>query len=306
MAIVSEAIKIAEKAGEVLLGYFGKDIGSIRKSDATPVSAADMASNSLITDMISQAFPDHFILSEEGGAEERKEFEAELANDLTAALPINSPLIKHKSKKLKKPRKDTIDNRSPVLKDGYTWIVDPLDGTSNFLHGLPYFCVSIACVEQKAGKAPTTVAGVVYNPVSRELYWAEKNNGAFLGEIRLQVSRTQALDQAFIACGYHGGDVTNDYGRAYIEVSRVADSSRRLGSAALDLAKTAQGVFDCFFDPVLQPWDIAAGSLLITEAGGYALNFPGLGQPGELSLMERGIIGGSPALVAAVSGYFSG
>jgi myo-inositol-1(or 4)-monophosphatase len=266
MDLLEAAEKMAIDAGNVLMGYFGKKLESKRKKDSTPVSAADLASNDFILKSIKSKFPDHFILSEESNAD-------------------------------------------GGLKDGYNWIIDPLDGTSNFLHGLPYFCVSIACVKAtKKGQGFKTegLAGVVYNPATNELYKAANGKGAFLGDKRLSASKTDSLSDSFLACGYHGGDVSSNYGKAYIKISITAEGSRRLGSAALDIAKTAEGVFDVFFDPVLRPWDIAAGSIIMAEANGDFKNFPGQGDSERFDLMERGIIAGNSKLVREVSAFFEG
>lgn len=187
---------------------------------------------------------------------------------------------------------------------GINWVIDPLDGTSNFMHGLPYFCVSIACVEVTEGKEPEIIAGVVYDPVSKDMYTAKKGGGAFKNGEKLTVSQTQELGKAYIACGYHGDDMESGYGKAYLEVSKNVESCRRLGAAALDLAKTAEGIFDFFFDPALRAWDIAAGALLLREAGGVALNFPGQGPKNKLTILDRGIIGGSEALVNRAQAFF--
>ena len=190
------------------------------------------------------------------------------------------------------------------LKRGLNWIIDPLDGTSNFMHGLPYFCVSIACVEVADDGKVSVLAGAIYNPATDELYTAEKGKGAYFRGKRLEVSETTNLSKAFVACGYHGDDITKDYGKSYIDVSKKVEGSRRLGAAALDLAKTAQGVFDLFFDPALRPWDIAAGSIMVQEAGGCAVNFPGNGERGDFCLLERGIVAGNKKMVTDAMGYF--
>jgi myo-inositol-1(or 4)-monophosphatase len=148
----------------------------------------------------------------------------------------------------------------------HRWIVDPLDGTTNFLHGLPHFCISIAL--ERAGEI---VAGVILDPIKDELYWAEKGGGAFLNDRRLRVSSRRKLALALIATGtrYEHGAGRKRYLRQLdIIMGSVADV-RRIGAAALDLAYVAAGRFDGFWEYGLSPWDFAAGMLLVREAGGY-------------------------------------
>ena len=146
------------------------------------------------------------------------------------------------------------------------WIVDPLDGTTNFLHGLPQFASSIAFEE-----AGEVIAGVVYNPVTDELFWAFKGKGAYLNDSRMRVSARREMDIALIATGipFKGhGDVARFTQQAEA-VTSVTSGLRRFGAAALDLAYVAAGKFDGFWEMGLQPWDTAAGILLVREAGGF-------------------------------------
>ena len=152
------------------------------------------------------------------------------------------------------------------------WVVDPLDGTNNFLQGLPMFCVSIACLERGE-----PVAAVVLDPLREERYVATRGGGAFRNEQRLQVSACEGLDGAFLATGYpFRAHATLDL---YLDVFRAvflrARAIRRCGAAALDLAYTAAGTYDGFFEFRLSPWDIAAGVLLIEEAGGRVSDLDG-------------------------------
>lgn len=160
----------------------------------------------------------------------------------------------------------------------HRWIVDPLDGTTNFLHGLAHFAVSIAL--EREGEI---VAGVVYEPIRDELFWAEKGAGAFLNHQRLRVSARRNMSDALIATGipFKGhGDVGTFLAQLQAIVGQVS-GIRRLGSAALDLAYVAAGRFDGFWEKDLQPWDIAAGTLLVTEAGGFVSEISG--QKGYMS-----------------------
>jgi myo-inositol-1(or 4)-monophosphatase len=151
----------------------------------------------------------------------------------------------------------------------HCWIVDPLDGTLNFLHGIPQFCISLALK-----KGDEIVAGVIFNPILDELYWAEKGKGAFLNQRRLRVSGRRHLDEAVLAIGtpYHQqADTINHTERLAGKVAGM----RRFGSAALDLAYVAAGKFEGCFATHLKAWDVAAGILMIKEAGGYVCDGKG-------------------------------
>ncbi|TWB21137.1 myo-inositol-1(or 4)-monophosphatase [Nitrospirillum amazonense] len=154
----------------------------------------------------------------------------------------------------------------------HRWIVDPLDGTTNFLHGLPHWAITIAL--EKEGEI---VAGVVYEPVHDEMFWTEKGAGAFLNHTRLRVSARRNLPDALIATGipFKGhGDHAAYLPQLQAVMGEVA-GIRRLGAAALDLAYVAAGRFDGFFETNLKPWDVAAGLLMVTEAGGFATEIGG-------------------------------
>ncbi|MGE0830644.1 MAG: inositol monophosphatase family protein [Hyphomonadaceae bacterium] len=154
----------------------------------------------------------------------------------------------------------------------HRWIVDPLDGTSNFLHGLPHFAVSIALEREGV-----LVAGVVYDVAKDELFWAEKGQGAYLRDRRLRVAGRGEIRQALIATGipFHG---TQGHARYLEELGRVMPEVagvRRWGAAALDLAYVAAGRVDAFWERNLKPWDIAAGAIIVREAGGFAKEIDG-------------------------------
>ena len=154
----------------------------------------------------------------------------------------------------------------------FVWIIDPLDGTTNFIHGLPVYCVSIAlAVRGKVEQA------VVYDPTRNDLFTATKGRGAFLNDRRLRVSKRTELKGCLISTGFPFRE--NDDFAQYLsmmgEVMQKTAGLRRPGSAALDLAYVAAGFTDGFFEFGLQPWDVAAGSLLVTEAGGLIGNFTG-------------------------------
>jgi myo-inositol-1(or 4)-monophosphatase len=152
------------------------------------------------------------------------------------------------------------------------WIVDPLDGTTNFLHGIPHFCISAAL--ERDGEI---VAGIVHDPLRDEMFWAEKGIGAFVNDRRLRVSARRKLADAVIGTGIPFRERGNH--PAYLAMlAGVMESTagvRRMGAAALDLAYVAAGRFDGFFEIGLSPWDVAAGLLLVREAGGYASEIDG-------------------------------
>jgi myo-inositol-1(or 4)-monophosphatase len=154
----------------------------------------------------------------------------------------------------------------------FRWIVDPLDGTTNFLHGIPHFCISIAL--ERDGEI---VSAVIYDPVKDERFWAEKGEGAFLTDQRLRVASRRRLNDAVIATGipFRGrGEHKPFLGQLEAVMANTA-GVRRFGSAALDLAYVAAGRFDGFWEQWLAPWDMAAGILLVREAGGFVTEIDG-------------------------------
>jgi len=173
--------------------------------------------------------------------------------------------------------------------DQHRFIVDPLDGTTNFLHGIPLFAISIALERQGQ-----LVAGLVYNPILDELYTAERGGGAFLNDRRLRVAARRKLEDCVIGTGIpHLGD--GRHGTYLVELRNVmgqVSGIRRLGAAALDLAHVASGRFDGFWEQGLQPWDIAAGILLVREAGGYITD----AQAGQDMLTSGTVVAGNEVI----------
>ena len=168
----------------------------------------------------------------------------------------------------------------------HTWIVDPLDGTTNFLHGIPHFAISIALERED-----TIVAGLVYNPANDDLFTAERGKGAFLNDQRLRVAARKRLADSVVACGLpHRG--RGDLALARRELAAVQEKVvglRRFGAAALDLAWIAAGRFDVFWERDLKSWDIAAGLILVREAGGYCTDLKG----GEAPHVTGDVIAGN-------------
>jgi myo-inositol-1(or 4)-monophosphatase len=162
------------------------------------------------------------------------------------------------------------------LRDGadktHRWIVDPLDGTSNFLHGIPQFAISIAL--EREG---TVVAGLIYNPANDEMFTGERGKGAFLNDRRLRVAARQRLIDAVVACGlpHHGKGDLALFREEFAAVQDKVAGLRRFGAATLDLAWVAAGRFDAYWERDISPWDMAAGLLLVREAGGYVTDLDG-------------------------------
>jgi myo-inositol-1(or 4)-monophosphatase len=171
----------------------------------------------------------------------------------------------------------------------HVWIIDPLDGTTNFIHGFPVYCVSIALkVRHRIEQA------VVYDPTRNDLFTATQGRGAFLNERRIRVGKRTRLQECLISTGFpfRPGDDINHYLGLMGEMMRRTTALRRPGAAALDLAYVAAGFSDGFFETGLSPWDVAAGSLLVTEAGGLVGNFTG-----EADFLEqRECLAGNPRI----------
>jgi myo-inositol-1(or 4)-monophosphatase len=170
-----------------------------------------------------------------------------------------------------------------------TWIVDPLDGTTNFLHGIPQFSISIGLEREGV-----IVAGLVYNPANDELFTAERGKGAFLNDKRLRVAGRKRLGDSLIACSLPHlgrGDLALA-GRETAAVQERVAGLRRFGSAALDLAWTAAGRFDAYWERGLSPWDMAAGILLVREAGGFVSDLDGA----DAMLAKGDIIAGNETM----------
>ncbi|MBF0611247.1 MAG: inositol monophosphatase [Magnetococcales bacterium] len=169
------------------------------------------------------------------------------------------------------------------------WIIDPIDGTTNFLHGIPHFAVSVALLLE--GEIQV---GVVYNPVTDELFSAEKGRGAFLNDRRIRVRDNRNLSQSLLATGFpsRNPDALEGFLASLRKFLLLTEGVRRDGSAALDLAYTAAGRFDGYWESRIHPWDVAAGSLLVQEAGGFVSDFQG----GRNFLYSGAILAANPIL----------
>jgi len=173
--------------------------------------------------------------------------------------------------------------------ESHRWIVDPLDGTTNFLHSIPLFAISIGL--EREGQL---VAGLIYNPISDERYTAEKGKGAFLNDRRIRVAARRTLADAVVATGipHRGRGGHPRFLREAEAIMREVAGIRRTGSAALDLAWTAAGRFDAYWEHNLQPWDLAAGILIVREAGGVVTDMQG----GSRIFDTGGVLAGNPTL----------
>lgn len=246
------AIRLAEKAGEIIRDKFGSPFEKGYKScPADLVTEVDRHCEEIITGGLLQAYPNHVVIGEEyGGSVEAPE-------------------------------------------SGCTWYVDPLDGTTNFVYGIPFFCVSIGLAVAGEMKA-----GVVYDPLRRECFQALSGSGVFLNGRPVRVdSNRKSLKEGLLVTGYPSDSRFNER-LSRINYHRVVESCanlRALGAAALELAYVAGGRLTGFWENTLRPWDVAAGSLLVTEAGGCVTDIDG----GALSLA------GYPSIVAS-NGYIHG
>lgn len=254
----SGVITVMERAARKAGGKLRRDFGEVehlqvsRKGPADFVSRADQAAEATLFEELRKARPDWGFLMEEGGAVE------------------GSP---------GKPR----------------WVVDPLDGTSNFLHGIPHFAISIAVQEPRAdGNWGDIVAGLVYQPVTDESFWAERGRGAWRHDQRLRVSARRDLADALIATGipYFGHGDIGQWTRIFGAIAPEVAGIRRFGAASLDLAWVAAGRFDGFWESGLEPWDVAAGMLLVREAGGFVSDFRG----GERAVERQEILAANDGL----------
>jgi myo-inositol-1(or 4)-monophosphatase len=235
-AFTQIATQAALKAGKILTEHAGKVQSIGYKDEVNLVTEVDCLSEETIIGIIKGAFPDHSILTEES---EGKKTESE-----------------------------------------YKWVIDPLDGTTNYAHDFPSYCVSIALERERE-----IILGVVYNPNLNELFVAEKGRGAYLsrgekpeeGKRMISVSQTEQLSKSLLATGFPYDIRTSEIDNMnhFANFYKRSQAIRRAGSAALDLCYLAMGRFDGFWELKLSPWDTAAGSLLVTEAGGKVTDFSG-------------------------------
>lgn len=262
MVWVPKAAVIAREAGQRLREFFAQGVETEYKGDVDLVTVADRTSEALIRSRLSEVFPEHGIFGEEGTRER--------------------------------------------LEGEYRWYVDPLDGTTNFAHGFPQFCVSLGLEQRPRGIKPeedgTLVGAVIYDPMRDELYTAERGRGAWLNGKRMRVSRTPELGEALIATGFPSRKRhLNPNIHFYQEFTLRSHGVRRAGSAALDLAYVAAGRMDAFWEFNLNPWDTAAGFLLVEEAGGRVTDFSG----GHYQLNSQEVLASNGLIHGELLGFFS-
>lgn len=235
-SFIPQASAIAKEAGARLREFLAQGVETEYKGDVDLVTIADRTVEKLIRTRLSEVFPDHGMYGEEG-------------------------------------------TRSGLDQE-FRWYVDPLDGTTNFAHGIPHFCVSMG-LEQRAKDAKpedegTLVAGIIYNPMLDELYCAERGRGATLNGRPIHASAVPHLAESVLATGFPSRKRhENPNIHFYHEFTLRSHGVRRFGSAALDLAYVASGRFEAFWEFNLNPWDTAAGILLVQEAGGRITDFSG-------------------------------
>lgn len=227
------AIRAAREAGAILQDYAARGFQITNKGRINIVTEADLASERHIKELIAAHYPAHRIIAEESWIEER-------------------------------------DHQMGA--DDYCWIIDPLDGTTNFSHGLPCYAVAIGIEHQ--GKV---VAGAIYDPTRDELFTAERGAGATCNDVKMRVSEVAQLERALLVSGfpYDIRERMGEYLPAWSQFLQHAQGVRRLGSAALDMAYVAMGRLDGFWEQGLSPWDTAAGWLIIEEAGGRVTKLDG-------------------------------
>jgi myo-inositol-1(or 4)-monophosphatase len=259
---VPKASVIAREAGACLRKFLAEGVETEYKGDVDLVTVADRTSEKLIRERLGEAFPEHGIYGEEGTRER--------------------------------------------MAGEFRWYVDPLDGTTNFAHGFPHFCVSLGLEQRPDGLKPeedgTLVAAVIYDPMRDELFTAERGRGAQLNGRPMRVSRTPDLAEALVATGFPSRkrhDSPNIH--FYQEFTLRSHGVRRAGSAALDLAYIASGRMDAYWEFNLNPWDTAAGMLLVEEAGGRVTNFSG----GKYRLDSREILASNGLFHEELLGFFS-
>jgi myo-inositol-1(or 4)-monophosphatase len=262
---VPQASAIAREAGQRLREFFAQGVETEYKGEADLVTVADRTSEKLIRERLAATFPEHGIYGEEGTRER--------------------------------------------LGSRFRWYVDPLDGTTNFAHGFPQFCISLGLEDrQPRGEAVlgpdedgTLVAAVLYDPMRDELFAAERGRGARLNGKPMHVSHTPELSESLIATGFPSRKRhQNPNIHFYQEFTLRSHGVRRAGSAALDLAYVAAGRLDGYWEFNLNPWDTAAGILLVEEAGGLTSGFSG--QPFQLD--SREILASNGPIHAELLGLF--
>lgn len=277
--MLNVAVKAARAAGRVITRA-SVDIDTVRvasKQRNDFVTEVDRAAEDAIISTLRQAYPTHAFYGEETG----------LSGNHPGRDAAADPSL---------PRR-MADIWKDVLACEHVWIIDPLDGTTNFIHGLPQYAVSIALMQRGA-----LSQAVVYDPAKDELFTASKGRGAYFNDRRIRVSSRARLDGALIGTGFpfRKNDDIDRYLDLFKRVAMRAAGLRRPGAAALDLAYVACGRYDGFFEMGLMPWDVAAGSLLVTEAGGLIGNLAGDAE----HLANEEVLAGNPKVFSQLVALF--
>ncbi len=247
-------------AGRELKRFRGEKLEINFKADASLVTAADLASEKVIIATIQRHFPDDLIYSEEAGLSAK--------------------------------------GRTP---GGFIWVVDPLDGTTNFANGYPFYCVSIGRGRFRADGSIECLTAGILDAARDRVFYAGRGEGAYVDDRKISVAAARDLAKCFLVTGFYymkGSDLAVEIER-FARVAQACQSIRRDGAAALDLAFVAEGVYDAFWEVGLQPWDLAAGSLLVEEAGGGVRNYQQTALP--YSIEATGVIAGSMSAVKSVA-----
>ncbi|MEI6170411.1 MAG: hypothetical protein RL736_417 [Pseudomonadota bacterium] len=246
MPLLSANLNIMEKACKKASKLLIRDFGEIEKLQVSKKGPGDFVTNS------------------------DKRTEKIIMNELSLARPDYSFLAEESG----------LSNKS----NEFRWIIDPIDGTTNFLHGIPNFAISIGLEKNKE-----IICGMIFNPITNEMFYAEKGKGAYLNNSRIRVSSRKNVDECVILTGgpvlsYKNKEI---FFKEYENVTRKVAATRKLGSSALDLAYLASGRCDGVFERNLNYWDIAAGIIIVKEAGGTITDFKG----GDKYIEERNLLG---------------
>lgn len=246
---LNTALRAARRAGHIMLRAANnlENISTEQKAANDFVSEIDKEAETILLEGILSAYPHHLIQSEEGGFFRAQKKEGEISIE-----PIEADRVSNKNE--------------------YVWIIDPLDGTTNFLHGHPQYAISMALTHK--GQLQEAL---VFAPERNDLYTATRGGGAHCNDRRLRVSKRSRLNESLIGTGFPvvNHSITDTYLAILKEILEKTAGARREGSAALDLCATAAGRFDAFFEFNLKPWDIAAGALIVQESGGLVTDFDG-------------------------------
>lgn len=252
------ALQAVRKGRECLMGYYGNITKVQKKHLAGLVSEADQETEKVIQKYLKEHTPQFGFLGEEGDY----------------------------------LRQQGGDTSETVAKDNL-WILDPLDGTTNFIHQFPIFCISLGLKHQGSLRV-----GVIDVPVLQETYAASKGQGAYVNGRPMRVSETSHIEDSFLATGFFAEEERplQEQLKIFSDIVRKARAIRRPGAAAYDLCQVARGVFDGFWEKNLKPWDVAAGVLLVQESGGVVVNYQGK----EFDVFDTSLIAGNKAIAQQI------